>query len=141
MESGKENLFPRGNTKEDISARYSFPEPLTAFLIDTFGTERACALMESSNETPPLCVRVNTLKISKEALKSKLLNAGIRAEDTPYTDCGLYLYGANETLRSAFSSLFTVQDQSSQLASLSLDVQKMIPSSTFVLLPAAKPPI
>lgn len=102
-----------------LSVAYSYPEPLVSFFLKTFGG-RAEALLTAGNKTPDLCVRVNTLRITRDALRKKLEDVGIRAMDTPYTNCGLYLYGADEQKRKAFMQDFTVQDQSSQLAALAL---------------------
>ncbi len=102
-----------------LSVKYSYPEPLTSFFIRTF-KDRAESIMAAGNKTPDLCVRINCLKHTREALKTLLSEAGIESEPVPFTDCGLYLYGADEKKRKAFSSDFTVQDQSSQLAALAL---------------------
>lgn len=102
-----------------FSVKYSYPEPLTAFFLKHFG-KRTEAILNAGNKTPDLCVRVNRLRTSPHELMQKLENAGIGVKETPYTDCGLYLFGADEQKRKAFSADFTVQDQSSQLAALSL---------------------
>ena len=106
-----------------LSTKYSYPEPLTEFFIKNF-KERAEKLMAAGNMTPPLCVRVNTLKTTREELKEKFLALGIETTDTPFTDCGLYLSKADESARKTLSGCFTVQDQSSQLAALSLAPEK-----------------
>ena len=104
---------------ERLSVKYSYPQPLAEFFVKTFG-KRAENLMASGNAAPDLCVRVNTLKITKDELKKKLDELDITYTDTPYTDSGLYLFGATEEKRRKLSGLFTVQDQSSQLAALAL---------------------
>lgn len=104
---------------EYLSIKYSYPLPLADFFVKNFGAE-AEEIMAAGNKTPELCVRVNTLKISKEEFKKKLDELSIEYSDTPYTDCGLYLFGATEEKRNALSGLFTVQDQSSQLAAIAL---------------------
>lgn len=104
---------------ERLSVKYSYPLPLAEFFVKTFG-DRAENLMASGNSAPDLCIRVNTLKITKDELKKKLDSLDITYRDTPYTDSGLYLFGATEEKRKKLSGLFTVQDQSSQLAALSL---------------------
>lgn len=104
---------------ERLSVKYSYPLPLAEFFVKNFGRD-AENLMASGNCAPELCVRVNTLKTTKEDFKKKLDALDITYRDTPYTDCGLYLFGATEEKRKALRSLFTVQDQSSQLASLAL---------------------
>ena len=107
---------------ERLSVQYSYPLPLADFFVKTFG-KRAESLMASGNIAPDLCIRVNTLKITKDELKKKLDELNITYTDTPYADSGLYLFGATEEKRKKLSGLFTVQDQSSQLAALSLSPQ------------------
>lgn len=107
------------NPVQYLSVKYSYPEPLVSFFLNTFGT-RAEALLAAGNQTPDLCVRVNTLKHTRDDMIEKLQNSGIEVEKTPYTDCGLYLFGADEKKRAAFAEDFTVQDQSSQFVALSL---------------------
>ncbi len=104
---------------EYLSVKYSYPLPLAEFFVKYFGNE-AENLMAAGNKTPELCVRVNTLKITKEEFKEKLDELDVTYRDTPYTDCGLYLFGATQEKRKKLDGLFSVQDQSSQLAALSL---------------------
>lgn len=106
-----------------LSIKYSYPEDLVKFFCDTFG-KRAESLLSAGNETPPLCVRVNTLKTTKEELRKAMEKSDITTEETPFCDSGLYLFNASEKKREQFKELFTVQDQSSQLAALALDPQK-----------------
>jgi len=113
------NLNDIKDKTEYLSVKYSYPLPLAEFFVKNF-KKNAESLMASGNKSPELCVRINTLKISKEDFKKKLDALAVDYADTPYTDCGLYLFGATEEKRKALSGLFTVQDQSSQLASLSL---------------------
>jgi 16S rRNA (cytosine967-C5)-methyltransferase len=107
------------NETEKLSVKYSYPLPLAEFFVKNFGND-AESIMASGNKTPELCVRVNTLKITKEEFKKKLDSLDITYRDTPYTDCGLYLFGATAQKRKSLDGLFTVQDQSSQLAALAL---------------------
>lgn len=109
----------RNDNTKYLSVTYSYPEPLTDFFVKTFG-KRAEALLAAGNKVPDLCVRVNQFKTDRDSLVKKLSEAGIASCETPFTDCGLYLFGADEGKRKAFSDDFTVQDQSSQLAALSL---------------------
>ena len=124
--SGKNNEIDLSSIKDKIeylSVKYSFPVPLCEFLVDVYG-ERAESLMQASNMPPDLCVRINTLKTTKELLCKKLDDLGISYKETPYTDCGLYLYGATEEKRRRLYDWFCVQDQSSQLVSLALSPEK-----------------
>ncbi len=104
---------------EKLSVKYSYPKPLAEFFVKDFGND-AERLMAAGNKTPELCVRINTLKITKEEFKEKLDALDITYRDTPYTDCGLYLFGATAQKRKNLDGLFTVQDQSSQLSALAL---------------------
>lgn len=123
IESQKNLLPSEENNINYLSIKYSYPETLVSFFIKTFG-ENAENLMKAGNKTPELCVRVNSLKTTREQLKRELSLAGIESENTPFTDCGLYLFDASEKSRARFSHLFTVQDQSSQLAAIALSPQK-----------------
>ena len=104
---------------ELLSVKYSYPLPLAEFFVKNF-KEQAESLMAAGNVSPDLCVRVNTLKITKEDFIKRLDTLDITYKETPFTDCGLYLFGATEEKRKSLSGLFTVQDQSSQLAALAL---------------------
>ncbi len=104
---------------EYLSVKYSYPYALAEFFVKNFGDD-ASELMSAGNKTPELCVRVNTLRITREDFKKKLDELDIVYRDTPYTDCGLYLFGATAKKRKSLEGLFTVQDQSSQLAAIAL---------------------
>ncbi len=104
---------------EKLSVKYSYPMQLAEFFIKNFGDD-AESIMAAGNKTPELCVRINTLKTTKEEFKKKLDSLDITYRDTPYTDYGLYLFGATAQKRKSIEGLFTVQDQSSQLAALAL---------------------
>ena len=118
---GKIDLKAIESTTELLSVKYSYPLPLAQFFVNTYGETRAESLMKSLNTAPDLCVRINTLKTDMETFCEKLDILGVEYEPTPFTDCGLYLYGATEEKRKKLSGHFTVQDQSSQLVSLALN--------------------
>lgn len=113
------NLNDIKDKTEYLSVKYSYPLPLAQFIVKSFGND-AENIMAAGNKTPDLCVRVNTLKITKEEFKKKLDELSIEYKDTPYTDCGLYLFGATSEKRKSLEGYFTVQDQSSQLSALAL---------------------
>ncbi len=121
--NGQIDLKAIKDTTELLSVKYSYPLPLSQFFVNTYGETRAESLMKSLNTAPDLCVRINTLKTDMATFCEKLDILGIEYEPTPFTDCGLYLYGATEEKRKKLSGHFTVQDQSSQLVSLALDPQ------------------
>ncbi len=118
---GQIDLGAIKDTAELLSIKYSYPLPLSQFFVNTYGETRAESLMKSLNTAPDLCVRINTLKTDMATFCEKLDILGIEYKPTPFTDCGLYLYGATEEKRKKLSGHFTVQDQSSQLVSLALN--------------------
>ena len=120
---GSINLSAITDPIEKLSVKYSYPLPLAQFFVDTVGEKRSESLMQAGNTAPQLCVRINTLKTDMDTFCKKLDILDIKYEKTPYTDCGLYLYGATEEKRKKLSGLFSVQDQSSQLVSLALSPQ------------------
>lgn len=119
--AGAPLILPEGNSPEALSVRYSHPVPLVLWLKETFGDEKAETLLRENNCAPAVCVRVNTLKTSAEELKKRLLAEGISAKCGALTDCSLLFEGGGiGKLPSYDEGLFTVQDQSAQLAALAL---------------------
>ncbi len=99
LRTGKPDLSELLSDKiKYLSVKHSYPEPLVKFFIDTFG-ERAEKMLSAGNEAPPLCIRVNTLKTTKDELVKRLEEAEINAKQTPYCDSGLYLFNASEKKR------------------------------------------
>ncbi len=105
-----------------ISARYSNPPWITADWIDQLGMEAAEALARAMLATPPLTVRVNTLKTGREELRARLAGEGVTAEPGRYSPFALHLSGHVQlgALPSFREGLFTVQDESSQMAAILL---------------------
>lgn len=121
---GKIKLPERAqNEVQYLSVKYSHPEELTNWYINTFGSERAEALLSENNVRPAIEARVNTLKISRDELIELLLKEGIVAHPSDITACGIILErGKNpEKIRAYRDGLFSIQGISSQLAALVLD--------------------
>ena len=72
--------MPCGNDIKSLSVKYSCPAAVVGSFVKDYGTETAKQLLIASLDTPPLTVRVNTLKISAEKLAEKLEEQGITAE-------------------------------------------------------------
>ncbi len=101
-----------------LSVKFSFDPSIAERFLGLFGMERAESLFEAFSKEPPLCIRVNTLRISRDALLCALLERGVRAEATKRSATGIrvldkipptQLYGFEE-------GFFFVQDEASQLA-------------------------
>lgn len=105
-----------------ISACYSNPLWITSDWIGQLGVEGAAALARAMLVTPPFTVRVNTLKTSREELCNRLADEGVAAASTHYSPFALQLSGATQfvALPSFREGLFTVQDESSQMAAILL---------------------
>ena len=127
-DDGERVVFPREEDGEVryLSITYSYPEWICASLIEDYGYENAKGILAAfSNEPPSACLRINTLKTTKEKLKEKLSQKGVEISDLPYSENALRLSrGANVTSLDGFDDgHFFVQDQASQIASAVLDAK------------------
>ncbi|MCM2356615.1 MAG: 16S rRNA (cytosine(967)-C(5))-methyltransferase RsmB [Geobacteraceae bacterium] len=108
-----------------IAARHSSPRWLAAEWLDQLGLEGAEALARAMLATPPFTVRVNTLKTGRDELRARLAAEGVTAAEGRWSPFALHLSGSIQlaTLASFREGLFTVQDESSQLAAILLGPQ------------------
>ena len=104
------------------SVKYSFPQWLVKLWIDSYGEDNAVGIMESCAGRPPLTVRVNTLKTTKEGLISALADEGVAAAVAHNIENALNLEkcGSVEQLSAFEDGLFYVQDGASQLCAAAL---------------------
>ncbi len=118
-----EGLFiPEGDTPEDLSVRYSHPVSLVCWLCERFGVEKAKKIMEENNRAPAVCLRVNRREKTPEDLIKLLSEEGIVARSGTLSGDAVLIESGNISRLPAFSEgLFTVQDQSAQLAVLALE--------------------
>ncbi len=99
------------------AVRLSYPTWMLERFVNDLGREQALALADSMNHRAPMAVRVNTVKISREALMERLREEGVTARPTPLSPAGLVF----ETRVNAFGleafrdGLFEVMDEGSQL--------------------------
>lgn len=105
-----------------LSARHSHPRWIIARWLDQVGQEEAEPLAKAMSEAPPMTLRTNTLKITRNALIAMLAAEGANAVTTFFSPDGL-----NITARTPLAGLpgfreglFTIQDESSQLAAIFL---------------------
>ncbi|MBI5656947.1 MAG: 16S rRNA (cytosine(967)-C(5))-methyltransferase RsmB [Geobacter sp.] len=90
--------------------------------IDQLGATEAEELCRVMSEAPPLTIRVNTLRISREALLERLAAEGATAVPARYSPVGAQLSSPAPftTLPSFQEGFFSVQDEASQLIALLL---------------------
>jgi 16S rRNA (cytosine967-C5)-methyltransferase len=103
-----------------LATRLSFPTWLAARWVARYGAEDAEALMRAMNERPPLVVRTNTLRTTREALRERLArDTGIAAEPTRFAPDGLVLphEGAPASWPAFADGHLAVQDEASILVS------------------------
>ncbi len=114
-------LPPREMDKIDhLCIAYSYPRWLVERWFLRFGPEETEALLKAGNERPPLVVRVNTMKVSRDQLLIYLKKEIPEATKTTFSPEGIILkgYQGRITDLKAFKvGWLQVQDEASQLVS------------------------
>ncbi|MBE7027778.1 MAG: 16S rRNA (cytosine(967)-C(5))-methyltransferase RsmB [Ruminococcaceae bacterium] len=116
--------YPKG--AEELCVKYSHPQELIDFYIDRFGLEKSEEILSASLIAPPVCLRANSLFVSREELMSLLRNEGFESERAPVSNYAVFIKsGGDITKTKAYiNGLCTIQDQASQLAAVMLSPQK-----------------
>jgi 16S rRNA (cytosine967-C5)-methyltransferase len=103
-----------------MAIRLSFPDWLARRWVRRFGIEEAVRLCEALNWIPPLTVRTNTLRISRDDLKEMLGPDCEGVSTTPYAPEGLFFAAPSkpiDQLQAFCRGFFQVQDEAAQLVS------------------------
>ena len=119
---GKNISFPsfKKNPAEYIAAFHAHPLWLVKKWIAIFGKQETLALCAANNELPPLTIRVNTLKITREELKEKLISSGLDIKETTFSPDGLTLSHIDQPIQKTpffYKGLIRIQDEGSQCIS------------------------
>lgn len=111
------------SSAENLSIRYSFPEYLVETLIAEYGTEFTESLLASLLERPPLTIRTNTLKTSRDELTAELMAEGIDSQPGLFSEEALVLKNVTDISRTRvfIQGKMTVQDEGSMLVAKILD--------------------
>jgi 16S rRNA (cytosine967-C5)-methyltransferase len=124
----KEKEIPWPDIENDpaghISIIHSHPHWLVKRWIASFGLEETLDLCRANNEIPPLTVRVNPLKATREEVTQHLQQNGFTVRETEFSSDGLVLIHPAIPVRDTFSykeGLIQVQDEVSQLVARLLD--------------------
>ena len=106
-----------------LSVSYSYPEWICSLWSDTYGKAKARRIFEAFDQSPPLTLRVNTLKTTKEDLLKRLHDRSVGAGSTLFTQDGIRLTShlPPEAVPGFEEGWFFVQDEASQLAVELLD--------------------
>lgn len=100
-----------------LALKYFHPEWLATRWLGRLGFEACEALLATDNATPPLSLRTNTLRISRDDLLARLTAEGAAGEPSAWAPEGIVCreYPALAALASLRGGLFQVQDESSML--------------------------
>jgi len=108
-----------------LSVRHACPAWLAERWIARFGLQAAEALCRATTEIPPLTIRVNTLRISRDALAARFRELGHEVRPTRISPVGLILdkRGPITELPWFHEGAFYVEDEAAQLVAPILDPQ------------------
>lgn len=126
---GKDNM-PLPDRNRDLplylAVVYSHPRWLVEKWLVLFGEEETIHLCSANNETPPVTIRVNTLKASREEILSAMRDLEMEATPTPYSPDGIRINRSALPVRNTRwfeEGEIQLQDEGSQLISRLLDPQ------------------
>ncbi len=116
---------PLGDPVKSIAARHSQPEWLAEHWLHQLGDKEANLLAEASSQQPPLTLRINRLRTTREKLLQEFRDGGIEAAPCRYSPDGIAIAGRQTiiNLPGYEEGYFAVQDEASQLAGLLLGAE------------------
>ena len=100
-----------------LGITHSHPEWLVARWLDRYGFDEAERWVQFNNATPPLTLRVNRLRATREVAAAALAADGVETYPARYAPDGLIVSSGNPLRRPADGRIL-VQDEASQLISL-----------------------
>ncbi len=110
---------PDGDALDYLELSLSHPRWLAHRWLDRYGFDAAETWERFNNSASPLTLRVNTLKIDRNALVTALSEHGVTVEPARYAPEGLIVTSGNPLLTPlAGTGQFFVQDEASQLVAL-----------------------
>nr|BCX00867.1 MAG: NOL1/NOP2/Sun family protein [Bacteroidota bacterium] len=112
-------VAPPQDPAQALGLKYSFPDWMVRLWLDRYGPEETEALCQGLNRAAPLCVRVNTLKATRQEVQERIRTEGWRTYPTPYSPVGLIFEKRISVFQTASfqEGLYEVQDEGSQLIS------------------------
>lgn len=108
-----------------IAARHSHPAWLVKLWFSQLGEQETELLAEASSRQPPLTLRANTLRITRDELLQRLRDNAIVAAPCRFSPHGIQVEGRHHIpgLPGFREGLFSVQDEASQIAGFLLQPQ------------------
>ncbi|MBI5681565.1 MAG: 16S rRNA (cytosine(967)-C(5))-methyltransferase RsmB [Deltaproteobacteria bacterium] len=116
----KDIIFP--NIKIEpikyVSVVFSHPDWLIERWITRYDVAQTIKICQANNQIPPVVVRVNTLKTTRDDFLKRLADHGIDAEKTRYSPDGVIVgRGFYPQMEMLPQELFYIQDEASQMVS------------------------
>lgn len=107
-----------------LSVKYSYAPWIVELWLKHYSSDFVEALLAAGNETPPMTVRLNWLRIMKQDLVRKLEEAGFEVTEGDICSNALHVKGQKLLDSDLYKlGLFTPQDESSMLVAEKLDPQ------------------
>ena len=107
-----------------LALKYSYEPWIIELWMDQYKKEFVEEMLIAGNQTPDLSVRVNTLKISREALAERFATKEIEAEESKLCQNGLKVKASRLIEGNLYKSgFFSIQDESSMIVIDKLDPQ------------------
>jgi 16S rRNA (cytosine967-C5)-methyltransferase len=103
-----------------LGITHSHPEWLVSRWLDRHGFDATERWVRFNNETPPLTLRANTLRHTRDELGRTLREHDIETTPTNHAPNGLVVRSGNP-LRTPAGGRFVVQEEASQLVTLAVD--------------------
>ncbi len=110
--------FPTDESVETLALKSFHPVWLVKLFVEEFGIETAKKICAIDNIEPPLCLRVNFLKSSRDEILNELKKFGATAEPSQIVPEGIICrsHGALDSFKPLKFGMCQVQDESSMLA-------------------------
>jgi 16S rRNA (cytosine967-C5)-methyltransferase len=103
---------------QHIAIVHSHPLWMVKKWIEMFGMEETMELCRANNQVPPVTVRVNTIKTTRERTKEELSQHGFEVKETIFSPDGLIISSPTVPVRETdcyTSGMIQFQDEASQL--------------------------
>lgn len=112
---------------EYFSVKYSVSPDICELLLNELGEENTEKMFSASESHPPMTLRTNTLKISRDELAEKLREGGAEVAETKFSPFGIRISeagGYSSLVGENDEGLFFVQDEVSQICALVTGAKK-----------------
>lgn len=105
-----------------LSVKYSYAPWIVELWLEYYGTDFVESLLAAGNETPPMTVRLNWLRVMKRDLINKLREKNYEVEEGKLCQNALNIKGSRILSTDMYKlGMFTPQDESSMLVAEKLD--------------------